>query len=291
MFSDEARELSREAIRKRYQFLPLWYTLFYEHEMSGAPVMRPMLSQYPRDRNVLTLETQYMLGDKLLVCPVLDRSTTWVIVYFPSTDGIKAGDIWYDIDTYQRYDEVGTVGIQASIDKIPVFQRGGTIIPKKMTVRKSSFYMRADPFSLFVAVDKNNRAEGTLYYDDETSYDYQHINLFDYLHFDYNNGTLTVHPRTENYKQVTFERIYFAGVDETPNDVLFICGEKKTHVDTKTDSSMTGNAFYVDIQGIECDYNWSIELHEHEHDGSMKNVLGGALVMVIGWIHFMRYFL
>jgi hypothetical protein len=35
--------------RWRYSYLPLWYTLFYEGEMSGAPPMRPLWFEFPED--------------------------------------------------------------------------------------------------------------------------------------------------------------------------------------------------------------------------------------------------
>ena len=156
-WKNETKILAVNAMKRRYEFLPFWYTLFYEHEVTGYPIMRPMLAQYPNDKNVFKLDTQYMLGDKLLVSPVLEPKSTFVIVRFPSTNGADEGDIWYDIyDNYKKYDKVGTQGIEASEDKVPVFQRGGTIIPRKMTPQKSSFYMRDDPLSLFVAVDNFN---------------------------------------------------------------------------------------------------------------------------------------
>ena len=47
-----------------------------------------------------------------------------------------------------------------------VYQRGGTIIPKKERVRRSSALMRHDPYTLVVALDRAGRATGTLYIDD-----------------------------------------------------------------------------------------------------------------------------
>lgn len=38
--------------------------------------------------------------------------------------------------------------------QIPVFQRGGSIIPKKLRVRRSSTCMEHDPYTLYVAVDR-----------------------------------------------------------------------------------------------------------------------------------------
>lgn len=52
----------REAIRKRYTFLPYWYTLFYEHEKSGVPVMRPLWVEFPTEINTFGIDNEYMLG-------------------------------------------------------------------------------------------------------------------------------------------------------------------------------------------------------------------------------------
>ena len=37
--------------------------------------------------------------------------------------------------------------------QIPVFQKGGTIVPKKLRVRRSSSLMADDPYTLIVALD------------------------------------------------------------------------------------------------------------------------------------------
>ena len=39
--------------------------------------------------------------------------------------------------------------------KIPVFQRGGSIVPYKFRIRRSSSQMDNDPFTLVIALDKN----------------------------------------------------------------------------------------------------------------------------------------
>lgn len=290
MFSEKTLNLSRNAIMKRYQFLPLWYTLFYEHEVTGVPVMRPMLSQYPRDRNVLNLETQFMLGDKLLVAPVLTRGANVVIVYFPSNDGNDVGDVWYDIDTYEKYNDVGYKAIEAKLDKIPVFQRGGTIIAKKMEVKKSSVFMRYDPYSVYVAVDKQSSAEGTLYNDDEISFEYRDKNSFDYLHFQFSDGSLAVHPMMENYNRTKFDKIYFAGLQYTPPSATFIC--RATNSSTELDSKFihaneTQQFFHIDIASFECDdYSWTLRLN-----GSMRSAVGGGVLAIAMIFHIVKHFL
>ena len=59
--------------------------------------------------------------------------------------------------------------------QIPVFQKGGKIVPSKNRVRRSSPLMRDDPYTLTVALDTDGKAEGTLYIDDEHTYDYKEV--------------------------------------------------------------------------------------------------------------------
>lgn len=60
--------LLREAVRKRYSFLSLWYTLFFEHEQDGAPVMRPLWVEYPSEVPTFTLDDEYLLGELQVFC-------------------------------------------------------------------------------------------------------------------------------------------------------------------------------------------------------------------------------
>ena len=50
------------------------------------PMMRPMVFEYPSDPVAAYLETQYMLGDALLVAPVL-REDKKAQYYLPEGDG------------------------------------------------------------------------------------------------------------------------------------------------------------------------------------------------------------
>jgi mannosyl-oligosaccharide alpha-1,3-glucosidase len=152
--------------------------------------MRPLLTQYPLDESCFTLENEYMLSDKLLVRPVMQKNVSTVDVYFPSKDGGWKGDIWYDIDDYRKYKKVGFESIRVNQSKIPVYQRGGTIIPKKETIRSASTFMRDDPYTLIVAVDGEKYAKGTLYMDDEKSFEYRKGKYL-YIEFEFKDGVLS----------------------------------------------------------------------------------------------------
>ena len=61
----------------------------------------------------------------------------------------------YDIWTGYQLDHHGEVSVPVHPDRIPVYQRGGTIIPKKERIRRSSALMANDPITLIIALDKN----------------------------------------------------------------------------------------------------------------------------------------
>jgi hypothetical protein len=74
--------------------------------------------------------------------------------------------------------------LEAPLAKIPVLQRGGSVVPRQMRPRRSSALMRDDPYTLVVALDAGKRAQGTLYLDDGGSLDFRRggfrLRQFDY---------------------------------------------------------------------------------------------------------------
>ena len=66
---------------------------------------------------------------------------------------------WFDVETYEMKLGGGTIYADAPLEKIPVFQRGGSIIPKRERARRSSTQMKWDPYTLVVALDIQGRAQ------------------------------------------------------------------------------------------------------------------------------------
>ncbi|XP_065942611.1 neutral alpha-glucosidase AB isoform X2 [Magallana gigas] len=168
LLPEENMKIVREAIRKRYTYLPFWYTLFYHGFRSGETVMSPLWVTYPEDKSTFEMDDEYLLGSSLLVKPITEQGSVGTSVYFPGKD-----EVWYDIDTYQSYAGSQNTYVNAPLDKIPVFQRGGSIVPRKMRVRRSSSLMASDPFTLIICLDKQGEASGDLYADDYKSFAYR----------------------------------------------------------------------------------------------------------------------
>jgi alpha 1,3-glucosidase len=172
MFDEETLHRLRRSAMERYALLPYWYTVFREAEMTGMPVMRMMWMQYPMTEALFGIEDQYMIGADLLVKPITAAGVTETEVLFPTED------CWYDVQTLQKISTLPRVAsievlqVPAPIDKIPVFQRGGSVIARKLRLRRSTMMMKTDPYTLFVALGVSKTAKGALYMDDEDTFGY-----------------------------------------------------------------------------------------------------------------------
>lgn len=162
---DEFEAINRSTIELRYQLLPFIYSLFYEHERSGAPVMRPLWFEYPVDEQAYTVEDQFLLGPDLLVAPVLNEGSVTRNVYFPR------GDQWRDWWTGALYEGGTQVDVDAPIDRLPMFARVGAAIPIQPVVQHTG-EMKHVPLGLAV-VSSALPSTVSFYEDLGDGFDYQ----------------------------------------------------------------------------------------------------------------------
>ncbi|HXA29982.1 MAG TPA: TIM-barrel domain-containing protein [Candidatus Angelobacter sp.] len=104
------------------RLFPYLDTCARENVATGVPIMRAMLLQFPDDPVCWTLGDQYMLGPSLLVAPVLSRGARTRRVYVP------AGE-WLELGTAVVHAGPGWVTVDAPLDRVPILQRAGTMVP------------------------------------------------------------------------------------------------------------------------------------------------------------------
>ena len=105
----------------RMNLLPYIYSEAAYSSESGEPLMRSMAYEFPADSAAAGYEYQYMLGRSLLVAPVTEISSGRVEVYLPEGE-------WYGFFDGERY-EPGIHIFECELNEIPVFVRGGAVIP------------------------------------------------------------------------------------------------------------------------------------------------------------------
>jgi len=121
-FGPTVLELVRPSLRERYELLPYWYTLAFEAHRTGAPYVRPMLWIDPADAGLRWEDDQFLLGDALLVAPVLEEGARERTVRLPRGR-------WYDRRTGVAYEGPEYVTVPAPLDVTPVLVRAGAVIP------------------------------------------------------------------------------------------------------------------------------------------------------------------
>jgi len=162
-FGEEAESIIREHIRFRYRLMPYLYTLAHENHTTGMPIARPLFFADPADSDLQDESDAYLLGDALLVAPVLEDGVRTVDVPLPSGD-------WLDIHSNDVLEGGETVQMDAPLDRIPVLIREGSIVPMRPVAPHTAAQPR-DTLMLKV-VPGPDAASFTLYEDDGESMAY-----------------------------------------------------------------------------------------------------------------------
>ena len=120
-FDEEAVDVTRQFTRLKLSLMPYLGHLGELAHTRGLPVMRPMVLEFPRDRTAATVDTQYMLGDSLLVAPVFSE-TGDVTYYVPE-------GTWTHLLTGERVVGPRWVEERHDFDSLPLLVRPGTVLP------------------------------------------------------------------------------------------------------------------------------------------------------------------
>ncbi|MFD5110395.1 glycoside hydrolase family 31 protein [Streptomyces cinereoruber] len=121
-YGPEIAEYARVALAERERLRPYFTTLARLARMTGAPYVRPVWWGTPEDRALRDCEDAFLLGDSLLVAPVLTHGTDRRAVRLPRGR-------WYDTATGRAYEGPGQVLLDAPLSRVPVLARAGTVLP------------------------------------------------------------------------------------------------------------------------------------------------------------------
>ncbi|HLV37809.1 MAG TPA: TIM-barrel domain-containing protein, partial [Spirillospora sp.] len=123
VFGQPYEVINRLTIELRYRLLPYLYSVVAQAAEYGWPVVRPMFTVEPHNPAIRGIDDSYLLGDSLLVAPVLERGAVQRSVYLP------AGMDWYDYWTNECFEGGQTIDVTAPLERLPLFVRSGAVIP------------------------------------------------------------------------------------------------------------------------------------------------------------------
>ena len=138
---------AKKALPLRYRLLPYMYTLLHEAHVTGTPVARALFFVFPEDEATLDVSDQFLLGDAILVSPVLQAKQTSVRAYFPA-------GTWYNLFDWSRVlSSNGSFEVlDAPWDTINVHVRAGAVVPMQEYAITTTL-ARKSPFTLLVVFE------------------------------------------------------------------------------------------------------------------------------------------
>ncbi|MCA1844260.1 MAG: DUF5110 domain-containing protein, partial [Actinobacteria bacterium] len=155
--------INRRYIQLRERLLPYFYTYAAQAHRHGVGMVRPLVLEYPDDPTVLREEAKYefLAGEAFLVAPVFDDQSVRDGIYLPA-------GTWFDYWTGEQYR--GPIRLHdhpAPLDRLPLFVKGGSIIP--MWPEGTLSWMTRDTGRLDLDIYPDGDSTFTLYEDDGVS--------------------------------------------------------------------------------------------------------------------------
>ena len=121
-FDHQSTDVFRNYARLHVSLFPYLYTFAHEATETGLPIIRHPMLEFPDDPAAAGTEYEYLLGDRLLVAPVVKEGATTRSLYLPKGDWVN---YWTDEITSGGKE----VTIPAPLEEIPLFVKAGSVIP------------------------------------------------------------------------------------------------------------------------------------------------------------------
>jgi alpha-glucosidase len=187
-FGEEVVNIYRKYVELRYRFLPYIYDLFYEGETTGLPVMRPLVLHYPHDKNVRNLNGEFLVGEHILVAPVMEQGAVHKMVYLPE-------GTWYDYWTGEKLEGNQFFLREAAIDVCPIYIKAGSIIPTYEVMQ----YVEEKPYDTLTLLTTPGEGYYEHFQDNGSDYAYQNGEYNLYAFTQDETGNLVMEMKQEGY--------------------------------------------------------------------------------------------
>ena len=199
-FDKETIDIYRKFVNLRYEFIPYIYDLFFEQLINGLPILRPLVMEYQNDKNTFELNDEFMVGENILVAPIVKQGASKRMVYLPKGE-------WVDYFTNKIYQGNQYIIVNAPLDALPLFIKNNSLIvkyPLKQFIEESD--------TLIINVYGNNGSY-VHYQDDGESFNYEN-GEFNLYYIENNNNQLSISLDNHGYNRTyNFIKIIKASKD------------------------------------------------------------------------------
>ncbi|MDA3958363.1 TIM-barrel domain-containing protein [Oceanispirochaeta sp.] len=118
----EALETIRGLVEKHYEFMPYIYNTAIEASLTGIPMERPLVLQFPHDKGLDPDCDHYMFGDNILVLSAVKEGMETVTCTLPS------GCRWFDPFTDQTFEGGQTLEFDYPYEDARYLVKNGSVV-------------------------------------------------------------------------------------------------------------------------------------------------------------------
>ncbi|CEG45520.1 family 31 glycoside hydrolase [Plasmopara halstedii] len=210
----EVTKVGQKFIGMRYRLLPYLYTLGFHAHIQGLPIARPLFMEFPKDIATHSINYQFMLGNALLVTPVVNQGAKSVKGYYPA-------GVWYNILDYSKVFSSGeSFKTAVTLYDMPVHIRGGTILAMHQPALTSTA-TRQTPFDILVALPNNGSATGDLYLDDGETISNPNATIVKFIATAGSFKSKVIKNDYTSAHSSLINKVIILGVNEPPSSVSF----------------------------------------------------------------------
>ncbi len=173
----KTKALAKQSIELRYKLLPYNYTLAFQNNQTGAPLMRPLFFDEPDNHKLLNSATSYLWGNDFLITPIVVSGVKETAIYFPKKS------TWFDFYTDEKLQGGQTKIVPVHENYIPTYVRAGAFIPIANPMQTTRDY-DTNNFKLHYYHDTSiHVSKGKLYNDDGLTVNAQAKEQYEILTF------------------------------------------------------------------------------------------------------------
>jgi alpha-D-xyloside xylohydrolase len=197
-------------INLRYRFLPYIYSTSWDVTANHSSMMRALVMDFPKDKNALDINDEYLFGKSVLVSPV--TNAMYVKPAVNGKDSVQAEDFnaiksketylpagadWYDFWTGEKFAGGNKVSKQTPLDIIPLYVKAGSVIPFGPSVQYAEEKKWDD---LEIRIYPGANGKFVLYEDENDSYNYER-GIYSTITFDWDDKKklLTINDRKGSF--------------------------------------------------------------------------------------------
>lgn len=134
---ESAEAQCRAVIELRMRLIPYLHAAFVRYQREGLPPFRALVMEYPDDPAVYDLSDQYLMGDRLLVAPIIvgDRREADLAGAVRALPGVACRTVylpagaWCDFWTGERLGGQRRIEVNVPLDRIPLYVKANSVLP------------------------------------------------------------------------------------------------------------------------------------------------------------------